>query len=461
RLEAFGFADAAQTRAALAELTQGLTRRSGLMQQMLPLLLEWLSEAPDPDLGLLGLRNLSYGSHRAGRLVETFRESPEAARRLCYLLGTTRLVHERFERDPALIADLADDAALARRPRSELSQRARRASDWRPDPAYRRSGLRHFARAEQARIQVRDVLGLDELAATEAGLSDLADAVLDAAVAEAAGGAAFAVIGMGRLGGAELSYASDLDVLFVFGDGVAPEAAEAVAAELLATVNGTTPSGRIFPIDANLRPEGKDGALARSLAGYANYYERWAATWERQALLRARPVAGDAALAARFMEVVAAHVWGRPFTAAEEREIRRLKARVERERIPRGEDPQFHLKLGRGSLSDIEWTVQLLQLRHAVRGAGTMAVLDSLRAAGHIDQGDADVLADAYRYCERARNRLFLVRGQAGDSLPTQADQLARLARSLDTTPAALRDSYRRVTRRARAVVERLFYGSG
>lgn len=160
------------------------------------------------------------------------------------------------------------------------------------------------------------------------------------------------------------------------------------------------------------------------------------------------------------MDLAGEFVWRRPLTAGEEREIRRLKARMERERIPRGEDPQFHLKLGRGSLSDIEWTVQLKQLQHGVRGTGTIPTLDRLRDEGWIEWDDARVLAEAYRFCERTRNRLFLVRGQAGDSLPTQTDQLARLARSMDVTPAGLRDEYRRVTRRARAVMERLFYGS-
>jgi glutamate-ammonia-ligase adenylyltransferase len=141
-----------------------------------------------------------------------------------------------------------------------------------------------------------------------------------------------------------------------------------------------------------------------------------------------------------------------------------MKARIERERIPTREDPQFHLKLGRGSLSDIEWTVQLLQLRHHVPGASTHSALSELGDRGLLAAADLAALRDAYRFCERTRNRWHLVGalaggGSPGDALPTQADQLSHLAKSLSTTPTTLRDDYRRVTRRARRVVERIFYG--
>jgi len=136
-----------------------------------------------------------------------------------------------------------------------------------------------------------------------------------------------------------------------------------------------------------------------------------------------------------------------------------MKARVERERIPPGEDPAFHLKLGRGSLSDVEWTIQLLQLQHGVPGPSTLPALAGLEASGAIGRDDAAVLAEAWRFCEATRNRWYLLKGSPGDSLPTQADQLARLARSLGTSAPELRNDYRRVTRRARGVVEDLFYG--
>ncbi|MEN3315501.1 MAG: [glutamine synthetase] adenylyltransferase / [glutamine synthetase]-adenylyl-L-tyrosine [Acidimicrobiaceae bacterium] len=467
RLAAFGFTDATRTRQALAELTRGLTRSSRLMQQMLPLLLGWLAESPDPDLGLLGLRLLASGDeHRTGELAAAFRESPEAARRLCILLGTSRRLTQTLEHHPDLIADLADPEGLGARSAGELAGGGVAALAWRADARARQRGLERFREREELRIAAADILSLtppgeDPVVVTGAHLSALAEACLRAALDVVAPVVPFAVMAMGRFGGAELSYASDLDVLFVY-DGTTPAdfaAAEKSAASLLEFLAGPTPATRVYAVDAGLRPEGKDGPLARSLDGYRAYYERWAQVWERQALLRARFVAGDADVGRRFCELIAPHVWRDPFPEVDAREVRRMKARIERERIPRGEDPQFHLKLGRGSLSDVEFTAQLLQLQHQVAATGTMAALDALERAGALAHTDRVILGEAYRYCERTRNRWFLIKGEPDDSLPQSAEQLARLAQSLATTPQELRDGYRRVTRRARQVVERVFYG--
>jgi glutamate-ammonia-ligase adenylyltransferase len=176
-------------------------------------------------------------------------------------------------------------------------------------------------------------------------------------------------------------------------------------------------------------------------------------------MIRARPIAGDSDLGRRFVADRDEFVWGAPFTEEDRRDIRRIKARVEHERIPANEDPQYHLKLGRGSLSDVEFCAQLLQLEHDVREAGTVAALDALRERGVLSDEDHDVLVGSYRFCEHTRNRWFLVNSAPSDFLPPQLDDLERLAVSLGTTARDLRDDYRRVTRRARRVFERRFYG--
>jgi glutamate-ammonia-ligase adenylyltransferase len=465
RLQAFGFADAERTHQAVLELTKGFTRSSQLMQRTLPVLLDWLSVSPDPDLGLLGLRTLAAESHSRDQLTAVCRESPEAARQLCQMLGTGPRFGRDLHRHPDLLNAMATNQFLSARTRPELDVRAERSLTWRQGDSAVETGLRLFGRAESLRIASRDVLDFADVDETGAALSDLAEAIVNNALKQVAPQLPFAVIGMGRLGGRELAFASDLDLLFVYdnpgglGEAEAAALAEHTATSFVRLLSGQTPATGLYQIDTALRPEGRHGPQARSLDAYAVYYSRWAQVWERQALLRGRVIAGDEELGERFASVARRYLWDRPFGSEEIREIRRTKARIERERVPASDDPKFHLKLGAGSLSDIEWTAQLLQLEHRVQATGTIAALDALKAAGALDASDAKVLTSAYRFCEKARNRLSLVRDIPSDSLPSTGPTLTALARSLGTTPPELRDEYRRQTRRARRVVDRLFYG--
>jgi len=469
RLAAFGFVDANHTRAALRELTRGLTRRSRLMQQLLPVILDWLSTAPDPDLGLLQLRKLAEGPTRAAALATTFRDMPGAAERVCRVLGSSRMVGDALLRQPEAVELLGDDDWLVReRSPGELMGTALETLQWRDDADARRAGLRRFKRREFLRIGARDLLKLAPVDVTARELSDLADASVEAALRSLGPALPFTVIGMGRLGGRELSFASDIDVLFVY-DGTTSsnfEVAERTATSLLREIGATTAEGQTFDVDARLRPEGKHGPLARSLDGYGQYYEKWVQVWERQSLLRARVIAGNWALGARFLEMIEGVVYRSPFPEEDAREIRRVKARVERERIPPGEDPEFHLKLGPGALADVEFTVQLLQLQHGVehpevRTPSTALALRRLMEASILDRDDAAILGEAYEFCERARNARYLVTGKPGGSLPMGADaaRLGLLLGFVHRPETRVRDEFRRVTRRARRVVDRVFYG--
>jgi [glutamine synthetase] adenylyltransferase / [glutamine synthetase]-adenylyl-L-tyrosine phosphorylase len=281
-----------------------------------------------------------------------------------------------------------------------------------------------------------------------------------------------AVIGVGRLGGGEQGYGSDADVLFVYEpvDGTDTpghtQAAHDVANEMRRLLALPAPDPPLV-VDADLRPEGKQGPLVRSLSSYAEYYRRWSAVWESQALLRARPIAGDSALGERFTASIA-DVRYPPggIDAASIKEIRRVKARVEAERLPRGADPTLHTKLGRGGLADVEWTVQLLQLRHAhaieeLRTTSTTAALTAARRHGLVDEEQTDVLAEAWRIAMRVRNAVVLARGRASDAVPTDPRSLAAVARAMGYPAGRTQDmleDYRRATRRARAVYETVFF---
>jgi glutamate-ammonia-ligase adenylyltransferase len=304
--------------------------------------------------------------------------------------------------------------------------------------------------------------------AVGAALTDVTDATLAAALQIAQGmqygtnGLRFAIIGMGRLGGYEMSYPSDADVLFVF-DGGTESAAHSVAEELRRLLGAPAPDPPLG-VDADLRPEGRQGPLVRSLAAYAQYYRRWAKVWETQALLRARFVGGSPDLGAEFMSLVDTVRYPAGGLSRDQvTEIRRIKARVDSERLPRGADPLTHAKLGRGGLADVEWTVQLLQLEHAhavpgLRSPRTLEALAAAQGAGLVDGADATALAESWRLACRVRNALMLVRGRPADQLPRHGVELAGVVAVLGAgDPGAFVDEYLRTARRARAAVDRLF----
>lgn len=461
RLSAFGFIDARRTGAALGDLTRGLNRSSRLMQQMLPLLLNWLSLSPDPDLGLLLIRNLLTGPRQSRQIAESFRESPAAAQSLCQIAGTSRLLGDIVAANPDLVSRLPLPDQLRTKDRAGLIETATTSVLFRNESAEQQVALRRWQQRNVLGVAARDIFDHDDVESIGRDLTSLAEATLETALLSLEPKIPFAVIGLGRFGAGELAYASDLDVMFVHGGSGAAEIDESrrIAKSLMRMISGSTPAARIYDIDCDLRPEGKNGALSRGIDSYSVYWREHALTWERQAMTRARVVAGDHALGSELLDDIEQWVWGPGLSAEAIREIRRMKARIEAERIPMGEDPDFHLKLGRGSLSDIEFTVQMLQLQYGVKATGTIDGLRALAEGDVLDLSDAEILVEAYEFCERVRNRWFLVNSAPSDSMPTQPESALWLARSLGTEPGPLREHYRRVTRRSRSVVERVFYG--
>ncbi|MGH8920380.1 MAG: bifunctional [glutamine synthetase] adenylyltransferase/[glutamine synthetase]-adenylyl-L-tyrosine phosphorylase, partial [Actinomycetes bacterium] len=268
--------------------------------------------------------------------------------------------------------------------------------DHRPEPVDSEP-LERWKHRELLRLAARDLTGLDPLEDVGAGLSRLADDLVAAAWTRAGEPGELAVIGMGKLGGEELNYASDIDLLFV-GDG-----------DQRSVLDLVRPA---WKVDLDLRPEGRSGPLVRTLASYRAYWDRWAATWEFQALLKARPIAGDTSLGAAWEGEAAARVWGRQFGADELRQLRAMKQRAEDEVARRGLTDR-ELKRGRGGIRDIEFAVQLLQLVHGradpgLRQRATLPALDALAAGGYGADDDAAALAAAYRWLRTVEHRLQL-----------------------------------------------------
>jgi glutamate-ammonia-ligase adenylyltransferase len=313
---------------------------------------------------------------------------------------------------------------------------------------------------------------VDELAQ---GLTDVTEnvivGVLEAIRKERSDGRSieFAVIGMGRFGGRELGFGSDADVMYVFrAQGTDVDAAHTTAKAIVSELGRLTEDNRLpLDLDIGLRPEGKNGPSVRSLDSYRAYYERWSLTWEAQALLRARGVAGDPALLDDFAALADEVRYPAHISEQAVREVRRIKARVENERLPQGADPTRHLKLGRGSLSDVEWFVQLIQLEHAaafpaLRTTSTLEALAVAAGSELVSESDAARLREAWIFASRARSAMTLWSNKTADVLPLDRVQLEGVARLLEYPPgsaSALEQDYLAVTRRARAVFERSFYG--
>ncbi|MDL4771245.1 MULTISPECIES: bifunctional [glutamine synthetase] adenylyltransferase/[glutamine synthetase]-adenylyl-L-tyrosine phosphorylase [Thermomonosporaceae] len=571
RLEALGYDDPAGALRHIEALTAGVSRRAAIQRTLLPVMLGWFADAPDPDAGLLGFRRVSEALGATPWYLRLLRDEVTVAERMAWILGSSRYATDLLLRAPEAVAMLGGalnpgsaprprggpgtppsgaggdsagmppaplfppvppaepvfpapepppgppappapvpgltvvpvspaptssirgpDGALAPRPFEALRTEALAAVRRRDDsgagdgavPAEDAVAVvRALRRRELFRVSVADLLGMVDVATVGEALTDIATVTLEAALraaagkVERAGGAPLptrmAVVAMGRFGGHELGYGSDADVMFVHDplpgadEREASRAAHAVAEELRRLLSLPAPDPPL-EIDPNLRPEGRQGPLVRTLASYAAYYARWSEPWEAQALLRADPMIGDPGLCERFRALIDPLRWPEDGIGDDAvRQIRRLKARMESERLPRGVERRLHIKLGPGGLADVEWVAQLFQLRHAhevpaLRTTRTLAALDAAVGARLLAAGDAEVLADAWRLATRIRGSIMLVRGRASDLLPTDHHRERSSTTRILGYPGTgdLLEDYRRHARHARAVVDRVFYGA-
>jgi [glutamine synthetase] adenylyltransferase / [glutamine synthetase]-adenylyl-L-tyrosine phosphorylase len=482
RLEALGYRDPAGALRHLEALTAGVSRKAAIQRTLLPVLLGWLADAPEPDAGLLAFRQVSEALGRSPWYLRLLRDNTMVAERLARLLASSRYATWLLLRAPDAVAMLADDSQLAAQAASEMLAEVTAAAGRHDKAADAVASVLAVRRRELFRTAAADVLGLTGIEATGEALTDLTrvtvQAALGIAVRETERSAGplptkVAVIGMGRFGGREMGYASDADVVFVHEpvpgaeEEAATRAAHSVAETLRALLSRPGPDP-VLQLDAGLRPEGRQGPLVRTLASYRAYYRRWAVPWEAQALLRAEFVAGDELAGAAFIELADEIRYPAAGIGADAvREIRRIKARMEAERMPRGVEPALHLKLGPGGLADVEWVVQLLQLRHAsavsgLRTTRTLAALTAARDAALLSAADAGILGRSWLLASRIRDAMMLVRGRASDTLPSSPADLAVVARLLGYPPdaaQALIQDWRKAGRQARSVMERIFYG--
>ena len=478
-------------------------------------LLASLAAAADPDLALTTLARMPLSTD----LLAALRADAGLRSRLTAVLGASAALGDHLARHPDDWHVLSGPDALRSPAAAELRADLLMAVGAKPadpdpvaDPAGAQGGdpataavtaLAAAYRRRLLHLAARDLTGAVTVDETAAELADLAAAALEAALAIArsqlppgSAPARLAVIAMGKCGGRELNYASDVDVIFVAApagpadlagaagpgtadtEGAALRTATQLAAGLIRTCSQSTAEGALFPVDPNLRPEGRDGPLVRTLASHVAYYQRWAKTWEFQALLKARPVAGDLELGQAYLDALGPMVWQasrRPNFVAD---VQAMRRRVIGNLAP-GEAAR-QLKLGPGGLRDIEFAVQLLQLVHgrtdeSLRETGTLPALAALARGGYVGREDAASMAAAYRFLRTVEHLLQLRQLRRTHTLPEDPAALRRLGRALRRArtrngaaapappsradPAAeLMAQWRQHAREARRLHEKLFY---
>lgn len=480
RLAAIGYRDPVGALTHIGALTRGTSRRAAIQRHLLPVFISWLADGADPDMGLLNFRILSENIGESHWYLALLRDSGVAARRLMTMLPNSRWIADALSKRPEAVAWLDDDAELAPRPRERLEREVGALIDRHDDAADAAARVRAVRTRELTRCAMSDLIyGVDPRGHA---IADATDAALLGALAIAqredakrwgSTRARVVFVAMGRYGGRECSYASDADVIAVH-EAVGGASDSEAAASATVIVNrvknllGSATSQLGIVVDLDLRPEGKNGPMSRTLESHEEYAARWASTWERQAAVRARPI-GDSELDERARALFESMAY-REVSEAEVRDIRLLKARMENERLPRGSEPARHVKLGPGGLSDAEWTIQLIQMRFgrdvaALRTPSTIRAIVAARDEGLLAASDADILLNAWDLAARIRAGNTLASGRMSgvklDVLPRDSAELGALAAILGYGSGgltALEEDWLRGARQARDVMERTFW---
>jgi glutamate-ammonia-ligase adenylyltransferase len=477
RLAAIGFRDPAGALRHIGALTTGLSRKATIQRHLMPVMVRWFADGSDPDYGLIAFRRISERLGNTHWFLRMLRDSSGAAESLTRLLSSSRYIGELMERIPESVAWLDSTELLRPRGASSLYEEARAIQTRHDTVADAMRAVRALRRRELLRTAMGGVLGVLSIEEVATAITEVTEATIQAGlravrrqiVPPEDDALDFAVIAMGRFGGAELGFGSDADILYVYdANGVEPQRAQTLGSQIVTALRENLTDHRLpLELDAGLRPEGRSGPLVRSFAAYEEYYRRWSLSWEAQALLRARGVAGSVKLIRRFTELADSIRYPADVDPQGVREIKRIKARVEGERLPQGVDPRRHLKLGPGTLSDVEWLVQVIQLQHAqrvpaLRTTSTMGALDAAVTAGLIPAEAAGRLREAWRLSSRLRSAITILTGRTSDVLPADRRELDAIARILgypDRSATELEEDYLAVTRRARRSFEQEFYG--
>jgi glutamate-ammonia-ligase adenylyltransferase len=440
-------------------------------------LLGEVAHSPDPDLALRRLVDLVGRRGEGANIWRTMEAHQPLATLLVSLFGTSEYLGKTFVAHPELLEELLTTSQAAPiRSRSQLDDRIAHALSHLAfdDEEGRLNALRRLKNEEVLRVGLYDIAGELNPQEVSSQLSDLAEAILEATISTVAPpvfqrwgtpSASLAVLGLGKLGARELTYASDLDLIFVYSDDGENhfEIFSRLGQRLIHALGSYLDEGRLYEVDTRLRPSGQQGTLVSSLAGFRTYHARQALLWERQALIKIRTVAGDLALGATVEKEAAQHIWSSEPEPNMAEEIGRLRARMEKE-LARETAHRFNIKSGRGGLLDVEFLVQYLQLREgpsrpSLRARGTAQALSVLRDEGIVEPEVAASLADSYAFLRRLENRLRIVNDRSIQEITDLSRDLDKLARRLgyhgESPGARLLSDYRSHADSVRAIYAR------
>ncbi len=459
-VEGAGFRDPAEARRRVRELFRdpgemlALARVSGLLKDL-------LAACADPDGALLHLgRFVRVRGSRLG-LYGAFLDHPALLDRLVRVVAASRYLADILVRNPDYLEVLSDGALLSRaRPPSELRKEFARVAKLLPTEEEKLAAARRLHRREVLRIGAADLLGFQGMVDAARQVSDLADAFVGRCLSVVGGrGSGLIVLALGKWGGRELNYSSDIDLVFLAPHSADLPGAVRLAQRLVRALAEPTSEGVVYRVDLRLRPYGSEGALVSTTRMFEEYLRKKARPAERQAMLKARAAAGDLAAGRRFLTRIAPLVLRDASSAR--REVRRLKSRIEAQLRERGQ-AEGHVKLAPGGIRDVEFLVQALQLeagaaRPEVLGGNTLEALGKLERAGLLGSDDAQALGEAYVFLRAVEHRMQLMENRQVYRLPRKEEDLKRLASTMGLAgPDGLLDAYDARARRVRALFDRV-----
>lgn len=461
-------------------------KRRKLLYALEPVLFREVAKAADPDRALAAMASLVASIGARSSFLALLRENPLTLRTLIGLFGTSEYLTQVFLRHPELLDSLVRaDLVQVRRERTEmLAELSARLAEVR-EFEDRLDILRRYRMEEFLRIGINDSNGLLDVTEVTAQLTNLAEVCLTGAydVARAAlvehlnlsrVPGRLAIIGMGKLGAGELNYNSDLDLVFLYEPLAEDESGETLTSQewftkltqrLISVLQVQTREGYVYKIDTRLRPSGRSGSLVSSLAAFLRYHETSSQLWERQALIKARVIVAEPAFAETVSAVLERVAYATEIDATGVAEIDRLRSRMEQE-LAHEQAGRFNIKTGRGGIVDIEFLVQMLQLRYglqfsALRQRATLPALQALRACGVLPEDDFEMLSRGYRFLRTLENRLRIERDQPVEALESGNEQLTSLARRLgyegEDAAARLLTDYQNQREAVRACYSRWF----